>query len=454
MPEKQQVFADDFAVDRVTSAARRPMSEVLWVELGIVTAMSQFVLGAALGYGMTFWRAFGALCLGSALLVVVGVGIGVAGALEGLPTGVLARWSGFGKYGSSLISLLVVVGCTAWFGVQNSIFADAVGRATHGYLSPALASVVTGGFLTAITMCGFRWISRTASFTVPSFSLLVVYGAWRILATRPFAQLVHTPAPGAPLSVITGATMVAGGYMLGAILTADISRFCRSARDIFWIALIGQIVGQFGVAVAGVLLAHAAQSRDVVRITFDVAGWLGVTVACLATVKLNDMNLYSSSLHMTNLIDAVFRRRAKRATVTLVLGGLGTLFSVFGVLEHIVPFLLVLGVIVPPVGGVMMADYFFLKRDREELTVTRSTCLLPASCERLNPVAILAWLGGSLAAYAIPVGIGSLNAILVSAVLYLGGMKLFGRLTGRSVLRFSVVSSSSLAPGDPADTAG
>lgn len=447
MPAKRHVLADDFAVDRLPPVARRPLREVLWVELGIVTAMSQFVLGAALGYGMGFWKAFWALLFGGTLLILVGVGIGVAGAWEGLPTGVLARWSGFGKYGASLISLLVVLGCTAWFGVQNSIFADAVARATHGRLSSAPASVLTGLLTAGIASFGFRWISRTASFTVPAFAVLVVYGAGRVLVATPLADLVHMGPPGPEISLVKGATMVAGGFMLGAILSADITRFCGSARDVLWITVLGQVVGQFGIGLAGVLLAHAARSRDVVRITFDVAGWLGVGVACLATVKLNDMNLYSSSLHLTNLLEAIFRWRVNRGGLTLVLGLVGSLFSILGVLDHIVPFLLILGIIVPPVGGVILADYFLLRRDRQELAATRGAATLPASCELLNPIAILAWLAGSLLGYWIPGGIASLNSTLASGLLYLAAMKLVGRWRKRPTVRFARVASVTLEPG-------
>ena len=170
------VFVDDFAMDRVPPAARRPMRDILWVRLGVLTAMSQFVLGAALGYGMTFWSAFWAIVVGSVLLEIVALLIGIAGAWEGLPTGVLARWCGFGKYGSGLISLVVAVGSMAWFGVQNSIFADAINRATRGHLGLPLCSILTGLFVTLIAIFGFRWLARTASVTVPAFVGVVGYG--------------------------------------------------------------------------------------------------------------------------------------------------------------------------------------------------------------------------------------------------------------------------------------
>jgi cytosine permease len=167
-----------------------------------------------------------------------------------------------------------------------------------------------------------------------------------------------------------------------------------------------------------------------------------VAVACLATVKLNDMNLYSSSLHLTNLVDALFVRRLNRGLLTVGLGAAGTLFSVFGVLERIVPFLLILGVVVPPVGGVMLADYFFLKRDREELRSTRGTSRLPRSCEWLNPMAVVAWVAGSAAGYFLPLGIASLNSIVASGLVYLAGMKTLAALTRRPVVRFSASPES------------
>lgn len=439
MRTKPTVFADDFALDRVPTAARRPMRDILWVRLGVLTAMSQFVLGAALGYGMTFWNAFWAIVLGSVLLEIVALLIGIAGAWEGLPTGVLARWSGFGKYGSGLISLVVAVGSMAWFGVQNSIFADAVNRATQGYLGLPLCSALTGLFVTLIAIFGFRWLTWTASLTVPAFVGVVAYGISRVLALESLPELVQMPPPGPGVSVVTGATMVAGGYMLGAVVTPDIARFCRSGKDVFWMTLISTFLGELGIGLAAVLLAHAVRTPDVISIIFSVAGWIGVTVVSLATVKINDVNLYGSSLHLTNILQALFRWRVNRGVVTAVLGAVGTLFSILGILERFVDFLLILGVTVPPIAGVLVVDYFILKRDRAVLATTRRTLSLPASCEWLNPVGILAWLTGFLASYFVPAGIASLNSVLASGLTYFAGMKLLAYWERCPAKRFTLV---------------
>ena len=43
-----------------------------------------------------------------------------------------------------------------------------------------------------------------------------------------------------------------------------------------------------------------------------------------------------------------------------------------GILDYFVGFLTLLGVKLPPVGGIIIVDYFILKRSREALDVSRA----------------------------------------------------------------------------------
>jgi cytosine permease len=439
--QRQRGPADDFALDRVPPAARRPMRDILWVELGIVTGMSEFILAATLGYGMGFGKALFAILIGSTVLTVTGVVIGVAGTWEGLPSGLLARWSGFGRYGSSLISIIAVVGCIAWFGVQNSICANAIQRASHGIISFPVAATITGLVLVIIAMFGIHWVSKTASIVVPLFLVVVFYGSCRALSSSAIGPVFTEAPPGPELAVVTGASMVVGSFMVGSILAPDFTRYCRTGRDAFWVIIIAIFVGQFGLGFAGLLLAHTARTRDVISIIFGVAGWLGVTVVTLATVKLNDANLYSSSLHLANLIQVLFRCRVNRALLTAILGAVGIGFSIAGILDHVVGFLLILGIAVPPTAGVLIVDYFVLQRDREALNATRASLSLPASCEGVNPIGLLAWAAGFLAGRFIHSGVASVNSVLVSGSVYFVFMKLMAMLEHKPVKYFSAAAS-------------
>ena len=47
------LLADDYSTSRVPLSARTPMLDVLWVQLGIVTAMSEFVAESGRGEGLS-----------------------------------------------------------------------------------------------------------------------------------------------------------------------------------------------------------------------------------------------------------------------------------------------------------------------------------------------------------------------------------------------------------------
>ena len=93
---------NDYSLSRVPQEAKRPLWEILFIRIGAICCVSQLMLGAALGFGMTFWGAFWATMLGSVLLQVVSWAIGTAAAREGLSTSLLTRWCGLGKMGSAL----------------------------------------------------------------------------------------------------------------------------------------------------------------------------------------------------------------------------------------------------------------------------------------------------------------------------------------------------------------
>jgi cytosine permease len=417
--------ADDFSLSRVPAEARLPMWEVLLVRIGALTALSQFMLGAALGYGMTFWQAFWATMLGSVVLEIVSLLTGIAGAREGLSTSLLARWTGFGKYGSSIIGAVISIGLIGWFGIQNSVFAKGIDEALNGALGFPLAATLTGLFVTAIVIFGFKWLSWTAKIAVPGFLAVIGYGIYKVLRDHSLVELINSPHPGPDLSLGVAATMVAGGFMIGAVITPDMSRYCRNGKDVFWMTLIGTFVGELGVNMIAVLMAHAVGSDDVVTIVLQTAGWLGAAIVIFATVKINDLNLYSASLGLSNLIDSIFNKKVNRGLITLVIGIVGTVLSVLGILEKFQNFLVFLGVWIPPIAGIMVVDYFVLKRSRKLLDESRLQGRLPEYSESINPVTLISWALGFLAGYFIKFGIPSLNSLLVSGIVYFIGMKIF-----------------------------
>lgn len=99
--------ADDFALSRVAPLARRHWFGIAVQRFGQVSALSQFLLGATLGFSMTFGNAVLAFLFGSIILEVIMCVVGIVGQREGLNTALLARWTGFGEVGASLVGLAI-----------------------------------------------------------------------------------------------------------------------------------------------------------------------------------------------------------------------------------------------------------------------------------------------------------------------------------------------------------
>lgn len=307
---------DDYALSRVPSNVRRPMWEVLVIRLGCLACVSQVMLGAALGYGMTFWGAFWATMFGSVILQAVSFAIGAAAAKEGLSTSLLSRWSGFGKAGSSIIGGIIAISLMGWFGIQNSVFAEGIYKAT-GIFNMQIWSAITGLVVTIIVVYGYKVLSLTADVTLPLFLCTMVYAGFKLLSGHDIGNLIMTAQPaGKILSMGAATTMVAGGFITGAIITPDLSRYMKGPKDVFAATVVSTFVGELTINLLGVLMALAVRTSDIVSIMLSITGWLGAGIVIFSTLKINDINLYSASLGITNMIDAIFNIKLNRAAAT------------------------------------------------------------------------------------------------------------------------------------------
>ncbi|MDY0395530.1 cytosine permease [Virgibacillus halophilus] len=145
-------------------------------------------------------------------------------------------------------------------------------------------------------------------------------------------------------------------------MTPDLSRYNKSAADVVKQSIVGIALGEYLIGLIGVLLAHAAQSSDVITIVMGTSGILGTIVLITATIKINDFNLYAPSLAIVNIFDSLFGKQVNRTVVTIVIGIVGTLLSIMGILGQFQGFLSLLGIALPPVGGILVAEYFLVKR--------------------------------------------------------------------------------------------
>lgn len=411
----------EHSLQRIPPLARSDLFSVVLIRIGANTSLSQFMLGATLGHTMTFWQATLATLLGSLILEFIGLGLGLIGCREGLPTSMLARWCGFGRIGSAMTGFAIVVSLLGWFGVQNGICAKALEYALNGKLDFGWCAAISGIFITVLVAFGFKGLSLTAKIAVPLFFAVMVWVAFNSLTAIDIKELINIiPADQDTMTLSAGATMVAGGCIVAMLTTPDISRYCKNSKHVFWMLTISIIVGEFIVNGVSILIAKTMGTDDVVNILIQNAGWIGVICTILAVIKINDINLYSVSLSMSNVIECITGKKINYIILTLTAGSIGTFFTVIGILDNYVEFLIIAGVLFPPIAGIMLTDYYILRTNRKLLDSTRKEGKLPnnAATPLINYASLIAWALGSIAGMTITMGIPSVNSIFISAVIY------------------------------------
>lgn len=410
--------ADDFALSRVTPQSQKHWFGIAVQRFGQVSALSQFLLGATLGYSMTFTNAFLALLFGSIILEIIMCIVGIIGQKEGLNTALLARWTGFGEIGASLVGLAIGISLIGWFGIQSGISAESLDTMMPGVMPVWVWSLIFGLTVTAIVVFGFAGMQWLANITVPLFLALVAFSVASELSKHSFMDLVTSPPPGPEMSIWAGTGIVAGGLIVGAIITADMTRFNRSSKDVVKQTVVGVTLGEFVIGLSGVLLAHAAGTGDIVAIVTTSIGFIGLIIVITGTLKINDWNLYSSTLGLVNFISTTFSKNLPRVATTIVLGVVGSVLAAAGILGYFTDFLVLLGVAFPPIAGIMVAEYFIVRKWRPDLDASRDQGILPPTAPRIVPATIIIWIVSALVGHFVTWGIPPIWSLLLSIVLY------------------------------------
>ena len=408
---------DDYPITRVPATKRKHWFGIAVQRFGQSSDLSQLLLGATFGFGMTFWEAFWAFTVGAVFLEGLMIFVGIAGMREGLTASMLARWTGFGRGGASVLGLAICISLIGWFGIQSGISGAGLNRIVPEI--PAWAwSLGFGLIITLIVVRGIESMQWLANITVPLFMVLIAWAAWAELSNHSISQLINEAPPGAHLDFVTATTIVAGSFILGAVITPDMTRYNRSAGDVVKQTIVGITLGNYSIGMIGVLLAHAVKSADVTQIIFTSVGWVGILIIVLGTSKINDWNLYSAGLGIVSFFNSAMGKRLNRAHVTLILGVVGTVLAAIGILDKFIDILMVLGVVFPPVVGIVLAEYFVIKKWRPLLDASRSSGLPPAESPNWIPATFVIWAASAVLGYFVTLGLPSLNSLAAAFVLY------------------------------------
>ena len=106
--------------------------------------------------------------------------------------------------------------------------------------------------------------------------------------------------------------------------------------------------------------------------------------------------------------------------IVLVTGVLATLVGVAGLADYFIGWLVILGTGVPPMAGVIVADYYAVKNQKYDYGAGTTYA-------NWNVWAVVSWAVGGIFGYFVHWGSGSVNSLVISFVLYVVLMKVFDK---------------------------
>lgn len=408
---------NDNATCRVPLSQRHSTFDVAIVAAGFCVCMSGLFTGASLAMGLNLTQAIIASVIGNIILSLYGGAVGMAGAREGVATSMLARHS-FGRQGSKIISLVLALSMAGWYSVQVGFFGDTIHAMfpNAGIITEKWAAALWGGILMLLSAYfGYKGLAVLSKIAIPLIAITSIIGIYASVNHAGGWSTLVSMQPAQNIGVGAGIVMVVGSFAGGASAQADITRYAKDAKAAWIGTLIGYMVANLFIIVAGFITNMATGAGDLPAAMLALGlGFPALIVLIGAQWTTNDNNLYTSSLGITNII------HVKKKHVTLTVGIVATLIGAAGLSDHFSSWLNVLGIGLPPMAGIILADYFFVHKMHYDFgTGTKYYAW--------NLVAFASWIIACLAGYFVTWGVASINSLVVGLVIYVAAMHLFGK---------------------------
>lgn len=409
-----QKVSNDYAIDRIPMDKRKSTFSVAMVACGFCICMSGLFTGAAMAAGLSLQQALIAAFIGNVILSFYGGAIGAAGAREGLSASRLSIFS-FGSQGFKIVSLVLALTMGGWFSVQagffgitiNAMFPDA------GLITSPNFAGIWGGILMLITAyVGYRGLEILSKIAVPAIILLALIGIYFAVGHAGGWDSVMAIVPEGELTTSAGIVLVIGSFAAGASAQADITRYSRDTKAAWIATLIGFMGANTFIIIAGYLTTLATGIGDLPKAMLQLGlGVAALLVLILAQWTTNDNNLYTSSLGLANVFNI------ERNKIVIIVGVIGSILGGMGIADYFVNWLVILGIGVPPMAGVIISDYYVIRKRNYKF---KDESQLP----KWNVNALVAWGIGCIVGFTVKIGIASLNSLVVTIIAYIILMKI------------------------------
>lgn len=288
---------------------------------------------------------------------------GVIGSRHGVPS-IIGTRGALGPRGSWLPATLNVIQLAGWTAVMVWIGGHAASRLAPSSLQhPRLWIALCGIGTTLWALGGHRIWKNLQRFAVLLLFAVSILMTWVVIREYGW-QALTTARPEKPGSFALGLDLVIAMPLSWALMTSDFSRYARSTRGSFWGAWLGYFLGSCWMYTVGLCAALATQTTTPDSMVLDLLQQHGLAIAAalvilLSTLTTTFLDVYSNAVSLLSMAPRLGERPA-----VLLCGAAGTLLAIILPVTEYESFLLLISSAFSPLLGVVLADYFLLKKGR------------------------------------------------------------------------------------------
>ena len=341
---------------------------LVWSGFGIAYICA--VIGGLIQQGLGTINAILAILLGNFILFLYSAAIGYANGKWGLNFPLTVK-AVFGRKGAVVPILVMAVLVTGWYAFQAWLTADIL-RAAFGLEGTALIGVMAAVIAVIFglpVIFGIKSMAKLMKLALPGMLIFALY--YLVAKIIPAGGAIFEKTGNGQMAFMAGVGMAWSTFVVSGTMTGDIVRYTKTGRQAVWVTAVAFLFSNAPFMIMGALISAAIPDPSV-QYFFDqktIAVLLPLLViAVLSNWSTCDACLYNATMGYTNGIKGLNWRNA--AIVGTVIG---VIAAGTGLIGNIVNWLILLGLIVPPIGGAIIADYYVVRGDRAGFSQERNT---------------------------------------------------------------------------------
>lgn len=398
------------ALGRVKESEKQSWRSIAFIWIGILICIPSLMIGGSLAEGLSIGQVVLTTVIAYSLIGALMTLTGIIGGDLGLPSAMCAA-KAFGDSGSSyVISVISFISSIGWFGVQTATCAAAFSTMMEIFnidFPQWAGCILWGAIMLATSVTGYTFMKVLNYVAVPFLVITCIYGAVRGINIMGMSDLMaYTPSES--MTMTSGVSICIGGMAASVVISSDYSRYSKSRADTLKASFFGVLpAGVIMVSIGGIMGVTTGESditQMFVNIGFPVISML---ILVLATWTTNTGNAYVAGMACMKIGNF---REELRPRVTLIAGAIGIVMALTGLANSLTAFLNILSAIMPPVAGVMIADYYIFGKAKPENWYR---------VKGVNWIGILSWGVGAVAGLFFSFFSSGFDSILAATIAYI-----------------------------------